>query len=589
MYAMTCTRHDIVFAVGKLSRYTINPGTQHWQAIQQVLKYLKKTMDYSLTYSGYPLVLKGYTDTSWISNTEDNSSTSGWVFLLGGGAISWASKKQTCITGSTIEYEFVALAAAGLRSNHSLFPLVTLLRNHRVALTKLLAKAYSQMYNGKSRHLGVRHSKIRELITNGVISIEFVRSQQNLADHLTKGLARYLVIKSTEGIGLKSPMGIRAGLREHLAPMDRPDKIPIGDRGGFRVLFANRAIDCLHPDLGSTTPTLGENYINDDLTFVKPYTILVASFQTPLASKLVTQPKAPTNMKLKRKKILPSSKPKSSYKVRVILPKKHVAETQHTEEQVATADATKSLGASELAEEQVNQPKTAKAEKEGVKVVGFESIGDVTFEQIMDEYDQQNKAAQEKAESPYDTKSEIKIIKSFQAIDVLGSLLIHQGSQRSISDDLDVIDNTPKYDKEGDASDSGLRSMPDDDLASLTGFETPDSVDDDSKEGSAETFYASADVPAQSDPLGPLHEELCILNTKIDNFESIITKKVTDNVQSSVPSIVTNSLRETLPDLLLEDLKNTLPQLIMDSIKQYVLESIKERLLVCAAQVQQSL
>ncbi|GKA89943.1 hypothetical protein Tco_0811755 [Tanacetum coccineum] len=67
-----------------------------------------------------------------------------------------------------------------------------------------LAKAYSQMYNGKSRHLGVRHSMIRELITNEVISIEFVRSQQNLADHLTKGLARDLVIKSAERMGLKS-------------------------------------------------------------------------------------------------------------------------------------------------------------------------------------------------------------------------------------------------------------------------------------------------------------------------------------------------------------------------------------------------
>ncbi|GKD06457.1 hypothetical protein Tco_1181431, partial [Tanacetum coccineum] len=65
------------------------------------------------------------------------------------------------------------------------------------------AKAYSQMYNRKSRHLVVRHSMIRELITNGVVSIEFVRSQQNLADHLTKGLAKDLVIKSAEGMRLK--------------------------------------------------------------------------------------------------------------------------------------------------------------------------------------------------------------------------------------------------------------------------------------------------------------------------------------------------------------------------------------------------
>ncbi|GJZ63689.1 zinc finger, CCHC-type containing protein [Tanacetum coccineum] len=148
---------------------------------RRVLKYLKKTMDYKLTYTGYLLVLEGYIDASWISNTEDNSSTSGWVFLLGGGVISWASKKETCITGSTIESEFVALASAAT-----------------------LEKAYSEMYNGKSRDLGVRHSMIRELIMNGVVSIKFVRSQQNLVDHLTKGLARDLVIKSVEGMELKS-------------------------------------------------------------------------------------------------------------------------------------------------------------------------------------------------------------------------------------------------------------------------------------------------------------------------------------------------------------------------------------------------
>ncbi|GJX88229.1 zinc finger, CCHC-type containing protein [Tanacetum coccineum] len=77
MYDMTCTRPDIAFAVGKLSMYTSNPGTQHWKAIQKVLEYLKKTMDYSLTYTGYPSILEEYTDASWISNIEDNSSTSG--------------------------------------------------------------------------------------------------------------------------------------------------------------------------------------------------------------------------------------------------------------------------------------------------------------------------------------------------------------------------------------------------------------------------------------------------------------------------------------------------------------------------------
>ncbi|GKD71788.1 hypothetical protein Tco_1325878 [Tanacetum coccineum] len=66
-----------------------------------------------------------------------------------------------------------------------------------------LAKACSQMYNGKSRHLGIRHSMIREQIMNGMVSIKFVRSEQNIADHLTKRLARDLVLKSAEGMGLK--------------------------------------------------------------------------------------------------------------------------------------------------------------------------------------------------------------------------------------------------------------------------------------------------------------------------------------------------------------------------------------------------
>ncbi|GJS34118.1 hypothetical protein Tco_0532500 [Tanacetum coccineum] len=76
MYAMTYTRRDIAFAVGKLSTYTSNPITQQWQAIQRVLKYLKKNIDYRLTYNSVIFMLEGYTNASWISNTEDNSSTS---------------------------------------------------------------------------------------------------------------------------------------------------------------------------------------------------------------------------------------------------------------------------------------------------------------------------------------------------------------------------------------------------------------------------------------------------------------------------------------------------------------------------------
>ncbi|GJV00811.1 zinc finger, CCHC-type containing protein [Tanacetum coccineum] len=212
MYAMTSTRPDIAYAVGRLSRFTSNPSRQHWKAITRVFKYLRGTKDYGLSYVGYPSVLEGYSDASWINHVEDSSSTSGWVFLLGGGAISWASKKQTCITSSTMESEFVALAAAGKEAEwlrnliHEIpiWPKPIAPISIRCDSAPTMARAYSQIYNGKSRHLGVRHSMVRELIRNGVISIEFVRTQHNLADHLTKGLARDLVNKSVKGMGLKS-------------------------------------------------------------------------------------------------------------------------------------------------------------------------------------------------------------------------------------------------------------------------------------------------------------------------------------------------------------------------------------------------
>jgi len=68
-------------------------------------------MNYDICYSGEPSVLEGFTDASWISDQKDHSSTSGLIYMLGGGVVSWGSKKQTCITDSTMALEFVALAS----------------------------------------------------------------------------------------------------------------------------------------------------------------------------------------------------------------------------------------------------------------------------------------------------------------------------------------------------------------------------------------------------------------------------------------------------------------------------------------------
>ncbi|KAL0392270.1 UNVERIFIED_CONTAM: Retrovirus-related Pol polyprotein from transposon TNT 1-94 [Sesamum radiatum] len=113
MYIMNGTRPDIAYAVNKLSRFTSNPSKDHWKGLIRVLRYLKYTSNYGLHYTRYPAVLEGYSDANWISDSKDTKSTSGYVFTIGGGAVSWKSSKQTCIARSTMESEFIALDKAG--------------------------------------------------------------------------------------------------------------------------------------------------------------------------------------------------------------------------------------------------------------------------------------------------------------------------------------------------------------------------------------------------------------------------------------------------------------------------------------------
>ena len=99
----------ISYVVGRLSRYTQNPSNEHWTALERVFKYLRGTLYYSLYYKGFPSVVEGFSDANWITDSLDIKSTTGYIFLLGGATISWGSKKQTIIYGSTMEAELIAL------------------------------------------------------------------------------------------------------------------------------------------------------------------------------------------------------------------------------------------------------------------------------------------------------------------------------------------------------------------------------------------------------------------------------------------------------------------------------------------------
>ena len=112
MYAMLGTRPDIAYAVSKVSRFTSNPDKSHWQAVKRILRYLRGTVDADLVYRGPLTQLEGYTDADWAGDKDTRRSTSGFVFSIGSGAISWSSKRQPTVALSTCEAEYIGQTQA---------------------------------------------------------------------------------------------------------------------------------------------------------------------------------------------------------------------------------------------------------------------------------------------------------------------------------------------------------------------------------------------------------------------------------------------------------------------------------------------
>ena len=104
---LTCTRPDILFSVGVVSRYMENPFETHMKAAKRILRYLKGTLEYGMFYSASnEFKLTGYCDSDYARDIDNRKSTTGFAFFLGNNAISWCSKKQPIVTLSTCEVEY---------------------------------------------------------------------------------------------------------------------------------------------------------------------------------------------------------------------------------------------------------------------------------------------------------------------------------------------------------------------------------------------------------------------------------------------------------------------------------------------------
>lgn len=209
LYAANYTRPDISYAVSLLSRYLNCPRTIHLKAAKHVLKYLKGNPGLGIEFSHQPkFSLEAYCDADWAGDKQDRKSTTGYVVIASNGAICWKSKKQSVVSLSTTEAEYMAVGEVTkevlwiknmISELHLEVPLpVTIHEDNNGCLN--LSK--NPVHHSRTKHIDIRHHFLRDHVQSGDITLRAIRSQDMIADMLTKNLGTVQFQKLVKEMGL---------------------------------------------------------------------------------------------------------------------------------------------------------------------------------------------------------------------------------------------------------------------------------------------------------------------------------------------------------------------------------------------------
>jgi len=198
MYAMLGTRPDIAYAITALSQFSSNPGEKHWKAVKRLIRYLRGTIDYKITYGGARQkgAMIAYCDSDWGQNHDDRRSVTGYVFLLCGAAVSWQAKKQPTVALSTVEAEYMSATEATREAiwwRSFLTELGMKLPSPSTILSDSqgsIALAKNPAFHSRTKHIDIKHHFVREQVAAGVITMKHVPTEEMAADILTKPLSR---------------------------------------------------------------------------------------------------------------------------------------------------------------------------------------------------------------------------------------------------------------------------------------------------------------------------------------------------------------------------------------------------------------
>lgn len=214
MYAAVMTRVDIAHAVCKASRHVESPTNQDWMAVKRIFRYLKGKENYALEYKKTNnREMTVYCDADFAGDSDTGRSTTGSVFIYGGAPIQWKSQRQSLITLSSTEAEFVSLCSTvketvwirKLAYELDLIdPRPTIIYCDNQSAIKI---ATNEKSCHRTRHMHVQASYPREQAENGEIELHFVKSEDQLADMLTKPTTIHKFVKNTDRI-MKTALNI---------------------------------------------------------------------------------------------------------------------------------------------------------------------------------------------------------------------------------------------------------------------------------------------------------------------------------------------------------------------------------------------
>jgi len=194
---LNMTRPDISFSTQTLSQFLQQPKKSHMDAALRVVRYLKKEPGQGLLLasSSDELVI-AFCDADWASCPLTRRSVTGYMVKIGKSLVSWKAKKQTTVSKSSAEAEYRSLASAV----SELVWLLGMLKEVGADI-KLPVQVYSDskaaiqiaanpVYHERTKHIEIDCHFIRERLQQGLIKIDYLPTQEQPADILTKGLSR---------------------------------------------------------------------------------------------------------------------------------------------------------------------------------------------------------------------------------------------------------------------------------------------------------------------------------------------------------------------------------------------------------------